>query len=235
MKRRIYFIIAMLAVAVSSVSAQHRYEKDLGAFQHIRVLDAVSVEVVCNADSAGKVVFYAHDEAVPRILFENNAKGRLTIQTDNAINPVKLPRIKVYAGDLKSVENGSDSTLVLNTNGVKFTEIKVKTSGNGMLQVNDINAVIADASINTGSGKIVLFGKCQELNASNVGKGVIDAFGLDAGKVSCRIVGTGEVSCTVNGGELSLRGSGTGKLFYKGKPSKVSVKQLGTLRAVAVE
>ncbi len=235
MKRRIFLAFALLVMAVASLSAQQRYEKNLGSFQHIRVLNAVPVEVVCNPDSAGKVVFFAKDEAVSRILFENNSKGRLTIQTDNTVNPVKLPLIKVYAADLKTVENGSDSTLVFHAGNQKYTEIKLKTSGNGVLKAVGLDAVIVDASINTGSGKIILQGKCQELEASNVGKGVIDAFDLDAGRVAARIVGTGEVSCFVNGGTLNLRGSGSGKLYYKGKPANIEVKQLGTLRAIPVE
>ena len=228
-------LMMMLGVILSCMAEVHRYEKRFGDVRHVRVLNALNVEVVCDADSAGVVHFYADDQAVDRLIFENNTKGRLTLQSDNSSNPVLLPRIKVYVGELESVENASDSTVTVLTKSKRINEIKLKVSGNGKIESADLNAGILGASINTGKGTIVLGGVCDKLDASNVGKGEIDAYALTAKDVSCRIVGTGQVLCTIDGGELYLRGSGTGKLMYKGKPGKVTVKQIGTLKAVPAE
>ena len=228
-------LVAMLAVMFACMAEVHRYEKNFGDIRHVRVLNALDVDVVCCADSAGMVLFYANDEAVDRLIFENNTKGRLTIQTDNASNPVQMPRVKVYVGEIESVENASDGTVTLDAKSKKTSEIKLKISGNGRVEAAELNAAKVDASINTGKGVIVVGGACDKLDASNVGKGEIDAYALTAKDVSCRIVGTGKVLCTIDGGELYLRGSGTGKLMYKGKPGKVTVKQIGTLKAVPAE
>ncbi|MBS7376129.1 MAG: DUF2807 domain-containing protein [Muribaculaceae bacterium] len=234
MKRKLIFLL-MLGVMSSAMAAVHRYEKNFGEIRHVRVLNDIDVDVVCDADSAGIVVFFANSEAVDRLLFENNTKGRLTIQTDNTNNPVELPRVKVFVGEPESVENSSDGTVTLDAKSKNVSEIKLKISGNGKLIAKNIEATIVNASINTGKGEIELNGKCQKLEASNVGKGEIRAYELMSKDVSCRIVGTGRVLCAVDGGELYLRGSGTGKLLYKGTPSKVTVKQIGTLKAVAAE
>lgn len=232
MKRNLLLLIMMLCVAFGSFAAVQRYEKDMGEFTHVRVLDALNVDVVCDADSAGRVVFFAEDNAVSRIIFENNSKGRLTIQADNVNNPVKLPRIKVFVKDLESVENSNDSTVTADFNNKHVLEAKIKTSGNGAIVARNIDAALVNASISTGKGRLELSGKCDKLDASNVGKGEIMAADLTATEVSSRIVGTGIVTCTVNGGELYLRGSGTGKLYYNGSPSKVTVKKLGSLKAI---
>ncbi|MGN0228954.1 MAG: GIN domain-containing protein [Muribaculaceae bacterium] len=234
MKRKLVLLL-MLGVMCSAMAAVHRYEKNFGDVRHVRVLNDLDVDVVCDADSAGIVVFFATDEAVDRLIFENNTKGRLTIQTDNATNPVELPRVKVFVGEPESVENSSGGSVTIEANNKSISEIKLKISGNGKLVANELDATIVNASINTGKGEIELNGKCQKLEASNVGKGEIKAYELKAKEVSSRIVGTGKVLCTVDGGELYLRGSGTGKLLYKGTPSKVTVKQIGTIKAVPAE
>lgn len=236
MRRHITTLLLATIMPLMALAQVQRYELNLGQFDNVRVLNDIPVDIVCNADSAGKVIFFAEDKAVNRIILSNNSKGKLTIQTDNTIDPISLPKLKVFVAQLSQVENASDSSIVTTyMNALNTPELKIKTSNNGSITVKDINASIADISVNTGRGHIAVSGKCQELNLSNVGTGEIDAYALSAVNVKCRIVGTGSVSCTVDGGTLQLRGSGTGKLYYKGKPSSVSVKKLGTLKAIPMD
>ena len=48
-------------------------------------------------------------------------------------------------------------------------------------------------------------------------------------------MGTGRIGCHVNGGDLKVSGSGTGKVYYKGKPNNVTVRKLGTIKAIPME
>ena len=49
-------------------------------------------------------------------------------------------------------------------------------------------------------------------------------------------MGTGNIGCNVyGGGELKVSGSGTGKVYYKGKPSNVKVRKLGTIKAIPID
>ncbi|MGM9802660.1 MAG: GIN domain-containing protein [Muribaculaceae bacterium] len=235
MKRIFLATVIALATCTVAFAQTQRYEKNLGQYNSIRVLNHLTVDIVCNPDSAGKAVFFATDKAVPRIIFSNNSKGKLTIQTDNTVDEIQLPKVKVFVGELAQVENAADSTVTVNVNHHKVNQFKAKTSGNGKLVVNDVEAVDAEASISTGHGRIYINGNCQELNISNVGTGEVHAYDMQATNVKCRIVGTGQISCRVNGGTLNLRGSGTGKLYYKGNPSDVSVKKLGSLKAIKVD
>ena len=232
--KRYAFACLMLLLATITVAAQaRRYEMDMGQYNNVRVLNHIDVDIVCNSDSAGKVVFF--DKAVPRIIFSNNSKGKLTVQTDNTIDVMQLPKVTVYVGELAQVENASDSTVTVVANDVKVFDFKAKTSGNGRIVARGINATMVDLAVSTGHGQITVEGKCQKLSVSNVGTGEINAYGLQAVDVKCKIIGTGSVSCRVDGGKLSLNGAGTGKLYYKGKPSDVSVKRMGSLKAIPVD
>ena len=132
--KRYAFACLMLLFATITVAAQaRRYEMDMGQYNNVRVLNHIDVDIVCNSDSAGKVVFFAEDKAVPRIIFSNNSKGKLTVQTDNTIDVMQLPKVTIYVGELAQVENASDSTVTVIANDVKVFDFKAKTSGNGRI------------------------------------------------------------------------------------------------------
>ncbi len=227
-------LIALTATSAALAEAK-RYDHNLGSFNNIRILNEIDVDIICNADSAGHVVFFAEDKAVSRIILSNNSKGKLTIETDNAIEPVKMPKITVYVAQLNHITNASDSTVLVDLRNNKVTDLQLKTSANGKIVARGINADALNLSVSTGRGKITAYGSCQDLSLSNVGTGEINTYDVKATNVKASIVGTGTIGCTVNGGTLTLRGSGTGKLYYKGTPSNVSVKKLGTLKAIPVE
>ena len=49
------------------------------------------------------------------------------------------------------------------------------------------------------------------------------------------LVGTGSIRCNVNDGPLSIKGSGTGKIYYRGTPTEIKSFQLGTIKAVPIK
>ncbi|MGN0213223.1 MAG: GIN domain-containing protein [Muribaculaceae bacterium] len=235
MKRYAFACLTLMLTALSVAAQGRRYEMNMGQYNNVRVLNDIDVDIVCNSDSAGKVVFFAEDKAVPRIILSNNSKGKLTVQTDNTIDVIQLPKVTVYVNELAQVENAGDSTVTIFAKSDKVYELKIKTTNNGRIVANDIEASLVELAVSTGRGHIIAAGKCQTLKVSNVGTGEINAYGLEATDVKAHILGTGSVSCLVNGGSLTLRGTGTGKLYYKGKPAEVNVKKLGSLKAIPVD
>ena len=93
MKRYVFACLTLLLATVTVAAQARRYEMDMGQYNNVRVLNDIDVDIVCNSDSAGKVVFVAEDKAVPRIIFSNNSKGKLTVQTDNTIDVMQLPKV----------------------------------------------------------------------------------------------------------------------------------------------
>lgn len=233
MMRRVLISI-LLAVTVTMVaSAQvERHEFKVGDFSRLTLIDDINVNYRCNADSAGMAVVTCSKDVLDHILFNLSSKGRLSIQLDDFIERMdNLPLITVYSSSLDEAENDGDSTLrVMGLPPMKA--FKVRLTDNGKVIVRGVRASQLELHILSGKGKIIAEGSCDDLSLRLVGTGEIQADQVDAVNVSCRIIGTGSMGCNVLGGELKVSGSGTGKVYYKGNPRKVTVHKLGTIKAI---
>ena len=107
----------MMLVAALTGTAQDgkvgRYEVKVGDFKVLRVVNDINVDYVCNPDSSGMVVFYTTPDKVSAFMFDNNGKGKLSIQlsTDEAMAPKGLPTLRVYSQFLLEAQNDGDSLL----------------------------------------------------------------------------------------------------------------------------
>ena len=228
--------LLMALIATMAVSAQvERREFKVGDFTRLTLIDDINVNYRCNADSAGMAVITCAQEVLDHILFNLSGKGRLSIQLDEVIERMEgLPTITLYSSSLDEAENDGDSTLrVMGLPPMKA--FKVRLTDNGKVIVRGVRASQLELQILSGKGKIIAQGSCDDLSLRLVGTGEIQADQVDAVNVSCRIIGTGSMGCNVLGGELKVSGSGTGKVYYKGEPSKVTVRKLGTIKAIPMD
>ena len=235
MKKVLTSIVLMIAVAlVSSAQVEHHVVK-VGNFTHLSVVDNINVTYRCNADSAGLATFSCTQEVANAIMFSISTKGRLSIRVDDDYERLtNLPTITVYSSTLNEAENSGDSTLrVMQLPPLK--SFKVRLTDNGKVIVRGVRASQLELQILSGKGKIIADGSCDDLSLRLVGTGEIQADNVVATSVSCRIMGTGSIGCNVTSGELKVSGSGTGKVYYKGNPSKVTVHKLGTIKAIPIE
>lgn len=225
----------MLLVVLACPAQVTRHEFQVGNFNRLSVLDDINVNYRCNADSAGFAVFSCTQEIANHLMFTKNSNGRLSIQVDDTYErQSNLPTITLYSSSLDEVENSGDSTLRIS--GLPpMKAFKVRLIDNGKVIARDIRASKLELQILSGKGKIIAQGSCDDLALRLVGTGEIQADDVVATNVSCRIMGTGTIGCDVNGGELKVSGSGTGKVYYKGSPSKVTVRKLGTIKAIPMD
>lgn len=198
------------------------YELNIGDFSNLNVVDGLNVEYHCSQDSAGMVLFETTRDIAANILFENNKKGKLTIQKqfhqEDELQ-TGLPTIHVYARFLVEVTNAGDSTVrVLAPKPT--VNFKASLIGNGRLVVRDLDCNKLEAAIKTGNGTLMLTGTCREAVFSNTGVGTILADGLETVDASCRFFGKGTTGVWVTG-SLVVKGMFPGKLYYKGNPKKV--------------
>ncbi|MBP3738584.1 MAG: DUF2807 domain-containing protein [Muribaculaceae bacterium] len=235
MKRYIVTLISFLLVMPILAQLPSRRVVKVGDFNDLHLIDNVNVDYRCNSDSAGLVVLHATQQMADLFILNNNGKGKLSIQTaTEAINVTGLPTLTVYSTGLTSAENSGDSTLTLH--GLKpMDKFTITLGDNGQVLAAGIHATTLDCRIFTGNGLIQVTGQCSQLKTKLVGTGTIDAEHVQARAVQCRMTGTGTVRCTLNGGELNVRGSGAGRVYYHGKPSKVVVHKLGSLKAIALD
>ena len=235
MKRILTNIILMITVALASnAQATHRVVK-LADFTRLAVVDDINVEYRCNPDSAGLVVFDATQEVADALMFTVSNKGRLSIQVNDFYESRgNLPSLTLYSSTLDEAENAGDSVLRI-SQLPPLKSFKVRLLDNGKVIVRGVRASQLELQILSGKGKIIADGSCDDLSLRLVGTGEIQADNVTATNVSCRIMGTGSMGCNVNGGDLKVSGSGTGKVYYKGKPNKVTVRKLGTIKAIPME
>jgi len=235
MKRTLISITLLAVTALVSLAQATRHEVKVGNFTRLVVLDDINVDYRCNADSAGLVVFTCSREMADHLIFSLSDKGRLSIQVDDEYERQgNLPTLKIYSSSLDEAENSGDS--VMRISGLPpMKSFKVRLVDNGKIIVRSVRASLLELQILSGKGKIIADGSCDDLSLRLVGTGEIQADRVEAGSVSCRIMGTGTIGCDVRGGELKVSGSGTGKVYYKGNPSKVTVRKLGTIKAIPMQ
>ena len=236
MKSRMLYVIALLmAFLVADAQEMQDFTVNVGDFTSLTVVDDINVEYRCNPDSTGYAKFSAFPAMANQLIFTNNKKGKLsiTVGTDSVYNE-NLPDIVVYSAYLQSADNLGDSTLIVRS-VAPAPHVKFKLMDNGSIIVDEVVATTVDLEILTGKGNISVKGKCTGLNVKNTGKGTIRADELIAENVNCRILGTGKVYCRIDGGKLSIKGSGTGKLYYRGKPAEIKSFQLGTIKAISLD
>lgn len=235
MKRGLISVIFVFAVSLLACAQTVHHEVKLGNFTRLSVLDNINVNYRCNADSAGLAVFSCAQEVADHLMLSVSNKGQLNIQVADEYERLgNLPTITVYSSELSEAENSGESTLrVMGLPPMKT--FKVRLTDNGKVIVRNVRASQLELQILSGKGKIIADGSCDDLSLRLIGTGEIQADQVTAVNVSCRIMGTGSMGCHVNGGELKVSGSGTGKVYYKGVPSKVTVRKLGTIKAIPME
>lgn len=230
----IFAFIAAICAPAYAQKIQH-FAIKVGNFTELKVASNLNVEYRCSTDSAGYAVFDAYQDMANLFIFDNNSKGRLQIKLDTDDVTRRFPTIRVYSSYLASAENSGDSLLIVH-NVAQVPQLKLKTSDEGRIIAKNVDVTTLDASITAGKGSIEVTGRCTEAKLNcKVGSSEINAKQLMATNVSCWLVGSGEIGCIVNGGILSIKGSGNGKVYYKGKPSQISVKQIGSIKAIAID
>ena len=234
--KRAWISILLLTLFAQLVKAQteHRVIK-VGDFNRLALIDNINVNYRCSPDSAGLIIVDCTQEIADHLMFSVSKNGRLSIQVDDMYEQLgHLPTLTVYSSTLDEAENAGDSTL--RVMGLPpLNAFKVRNTDNGKVLVKGIRASQLELQILSGKGKIIADGSCDNLALRLVGTGEIQADQVVATEVSCRIMGTGSMGCHVNGGELKVSGSGTGKVYYKGTPSKVTVRKLGTIKAIPMQ
>ena len=224
MKRGLISIVLMALVALAGMAQVTRHEVKVGNFSRLALIDNINVNYRCNADSAGLAVLTCNQDIADHIMFSLSSKGQLSIQVvDEYERTGHLPTITVYSSSLENAENAGDSTLRLY--GLPpMKEFKVILIDNGKVIARGLRASKLELQILSGKGKIIADGSCDDLHLRLVGTGEIQADNV-----------TGRLGCNVDGGLLKVSGSGTGKVYYKGNPSKVTVRKLGTIKAIPME
>ncbi len=230
--KHIFITLLTLAAPITGMGqSTQRYELKVNDFKELRVDNDIAVDYYCNPDSAGYAVFTATDAQSGWVLFDNNGRGKLSVQTDTDYPAgEKMPRIRVYSSSLEKVVNSGDS-LVKVYNLPAADKFKAVLIGNGRLSVPGVEASTVEASIHSGNGQLTIEGRCTEAKLHLVGTGTILADRLEAVKVKATVVGTGYIGCSPSEA-ITVMGAGSGSVLYRQAPPTIKSRGVGIKHSV---
>lgn len=223
-------VIFALPFAVAQEEVKPReYVLKVGDFSELAVESSLAVVYKASADSAGMVKFSTVPSLVDKLIFENNHKGKLTVESAFSPDSIRaeLPVITVYSKMLGSVRNAGDSTVRI-ASPIRVPEFSAVVIGNGRIIANDVDCTKLFGSVRTGNGQLVLAGKCVVANLHNTGTGTVQADNLEAREVSAQFVGTGTTGCWPVE-TLKIKGVMKGKLYFRGNPKNIKNYSMGVL------
>lgn len=127
----------------------------------------------------------------------------------------------------------SGSGLIEMKKAVKVGALELKASSSGNIVADNIQTGKLECK-SAGSGNIRIGGQATDASFSINGSGDIDAFNCKTKNANCKIAGSGNANLNVSG-ELKASVLGSGNIRYKGTPTNISQRKLGSGSIEAVK
>lgn len=222
---------AFVCAATAAFGADNRdFEINLGQFDKIK-LDAPLNVVYSNLPDSTGMAVYSAPAHIAQAVRLTVSKSTLRISLDESVAGTRdLPVIHVYSDFLSEAENSADSCLTIGSIA-PCARFSARQIGNGSVIVAGLRCTEVSGSLSTGNGTVVLAGKCSEARLTMLGAGTIQADRLQAGKVECKILGTGTIGCWPEEA-LNVKGVGSTKIYYRGNPA---IRKSGSARLIALD
>ena len=230
--RKGYLLLALLFVSTLAF-AQNRQTVEVSDFDEIS--NRIGGTVYITQGSKTEVILEGREEDLEKVNVEVRG-GELRIESKRRSSwrfwDSGNVRVDVYVTvkELNAV-TVSGSGDIIGRNTIKTDNFKARVSGSGDIEM-DLDAKDIASSI-SGSGNIELSGSASSGSLSISGSGKLLAEELKVDDFEVRISGSGRGSITVYG-ELDVRISGSGSVYYGGKPTGVnsSVSGSGKVRRI---
>lgn len=182
-------------------------------------------DVILVEGKEGKITIEGEENLLEYIVTEVS-RGTLNIKVEKGINlkTTKRLTVTVPVEEINHVSLGGSGNVTSEVS-LKSDEFDVSLGGSGNITL-DIDANNIKSSIG-GSGNIKLSGKAENMKSSIAGSGTIKAYDLTVNKIKASIAGSGDIRVSVKE-EIKATVAGSGSIYYKGNPSKVDSKSVGS-------
>lgn len=233
MRRFSYTLFLLTAICLSSL-AQNKETRDVRDFDE--VIMRVGGKVLITQGNKNEVILEGDEDYLKEIETEVRG-GRLNIKSRRSNwrwwrGGNNRSRLTVYI-TVKELKGAyiSGSGDIISQNTIKTRDFTASIAGSGDIEM-DLEVEYVEAKI-SGSGNIELQGKSDEARLSISGSGKYIAEKLVVGDYRVSMSGSGRGSINVEG-ELDVRISGSGKVYYMGRPTSVnsSVSGSGSVRKI---
>ncbi|QOD61768.1 DUF2807 domain-containing protein [Polaribacter haliotis] len=173
----------------------------------------------------GNIKIEGEENIIPYI--ETEVKGntlKVSYKNNTNIRTTKRLTVTIFYNDIESVGLGGSGNISCKEK-IEAKNFNVSLGGSGKIDLH-INAREIRASIG-GSGDIDLKGNTTEFTCSIAGSGSIRAFELKTDEVKATVAGSGSIKTTVKS-KINAKIVGSGSLYYKGNPSHIDTKSVGS-------
>jgi len=184
-----------------------------------------SFDVLLIKGTEGEISIEGEENIIPFLeTIVDGAVLKIGYKKNMNINTTKKLTVTVSVTDIESLSLGGSGNISSDFL-LKTGDFDVNIGGSGNISIK-IDADEVDAKIG-GSGDIELAGNANEISCSIAGSGSIQAYELTTKIVDAIIAGSGSVTITVKD-EINAKIVGSGSVYYKGKPSKIDTKSMGS-------
>ncbi len=218
---------ALLLVCTIALSAQNKETRNVGNFDEVMM--SIDGTVYIKMGDKNEVILEGSRSDLEKV--ETDVKsGRLRIGTENRGRWWRSwrdsPKVDVYI-TVKEI-NGvyvSSSGDIVSQGLLKSDDFEASISGSGGIEV-EVDARTVSSRI-SGAGNIELSGSSSDARLGISGSGKYFAEDLKVGDYNITISGSGRATVNVEG-ELDVRISGSGNVYYKGNPTGVNSSTSGS-------
>lgn len=171
------------------------------------------------------------EDNILKALTTHVESGKLIIGSDGCISATRPIRIYATAKDIRSLEVSGSGTIT-GERMINADSLDLKLSGSGGMDLNlKANALRTEIP---GSGTILLRGAADDQVADISGSGKIAGYELVTKQSEITISGSGAVEANVSD-EIVARISGSGTVYYRGNPGRISedISGSGVVRKAA--
>jgi hypothetical protein len=237
MLKKITFIVLALTVSLSA-NAQDWWGKSKRIKGNGNVItvsrttsdyDGISVggsfDVILVKGKEGKISIEGEENIIPYV--ETEVKGntlKVNYQKNTNINTTKRLTVTITYQDIEMVSLGGSGNITCKGT-LKTTDLKASLGGSGNITLNvDTDELSANIG---GSGNIKLSGNSNEITCSIAGSGSIKAYDLSTDNLNATIAGSGSIRTTVKT-KIKAKIVGSGSIYYKGNPTYIDTKSVGS-------
>lgn len=229
--RKILTILFICSFGFAAL-AQSKETRNVGDFDEI--IMRVSGKVLITQGNKNEVILEGDKDLLEEIETEVRG-GRLNIKNERErwwSSSRRRERLTVYI-TVKKLRGAyiSGSGDIVSQNTLKTDDFTASIAGSGDIEIA-LEADYIEAKI-SGSGNIELSGTSDRARLSISGSGKYVADKLEVGDYRVSMSGSGRGSINLNG-DLDVRISGSGKIYYMGSPTSVnsSVSGSGSVRKI---
>ncbi len=217
---KISILCSLLFVQIGFAQTENR---QIGEFSQVSV--GGSFDVYLKQGSKAEVKIEAGSVKLEDIITEVSG-DKLTIKLRDRLWNIngRAGKIWLTYTNLKEI-NSSGSSDIQAEGKIKSEELRISLSGSGNIEA-EVELKRLDLSI-SGSADAKISGKTQEQEITISGSGELKAVDLESEKAEIKISGSGNATVYVKE-EIEARTSGSGKIKFKGNPSKQITKSSGS-------